>query len=520
MTATAYAILIVDDETVERRGIQNLIQNLQLPFEITLAADGEEAFTLLKGGLMADVVITDIRMPFMDGLMLARKTHDLLPQTQIIIYSAYDEFEYARQAISAGVSEYLLKPIDITIFQQLMLRVLKRCEENRYHIEQETKLERVYARSLSDTREKLLRRLLDEIVTTEETKMLWDGKTQLVLLYTRKNFFDRNTAFNLPSLPEVSGYKPSPFCAEVLVLSERSQILFLHDFSSSYTDTALEMLAQQWLTDLTKAANCPCLVLLSTPFDHVMECSKAFIHIDDVLDHLAFFEESCVIWADRETLSQTGISTLTFRLVDEISVALERNDLLQVDDKLDQLFAIIDRANFLSFAHIRRICASLCRMAALKMTLMYADALPVTLEKIYACRDINQMYPVVKKWLEQIPAERKMDTFKAERPLVREVKRIIHAEYMHDIGLEAIAEKLDRTPGYVSSLFRIETGEPLLKYLTRYRMQVATELLLNTNKKSAEIAGLVGYVTPTYFGQVFRNIYGMSPGAYREKNKS
>lgn len=518
MTETIYSILIVDDETVERRGIQKLIQNLRLPFEIALAADGEEAFALLMGGLMADVIITDIRMPFMDGLMLARKAHDLLPQTQIIIYSAYDEFEYARQAISAGVSEYLLKPIDTAIFQQLMLRVLKRCEENRYHIEQKEKLEKAYARSLSDTREKLLLRLLEGSASAEETKMLWDGKTQLVLLYTRNNFFDRNTAFHLPSLPKSSD-KTSLVCADALVLSERSQILFLYDFSSSYTADALEMLAQQWLTDLAKAANCPCLVLLGTPFDNVMECSKAFIHIDDVLDHLAFFEENCVISADRENLSQTGISTLTFRLVDEISVALERYDLLLVNDKLDQLFAIIDRASFLSFTHIRRICASLCRMAALKMPPMYADVLPSTLERIYACRDINQMYPVVKKWLEYIPAERKMDTSKAERPLVREVKRIIHAEYMHDISLEAIAEKLDRTPGYVSSLFRIETGEPLLKYLTRYRMQVAADLLLNTNKKSAEIAGLVGYVTPTYFGQVFRNIYGMSPVAYREKNK-
>src|SRR5699024_10871916 len=116
-----YKILIVDDESSEREGISFLIKKYEFPLKIVEASNGQEALDYVKEHHV-DILFTDIKMPYMDGLELARNVYELYPDMSIIIFSAHDEFDYAKDAIEVRAVDYLLKPIDLDEFRKLMMK--------------------------------------------------------------------------------------------------------------------------------------------------------------------------------------------------------------------------------------------------------------------------------------------------------------------------------------------------------------------------------------------------------------
>lgn len=116
-------ILIADDEAMERQGLKTLIERRNPPVEILLACDGEEALAILRSQKI-DVLLTDVKMPKMNGLELCRQARQLDEEMFIIVQSAYDDFEYMQQAIRAQVNDYILKPVVISEFDALISRAL------------------------------------------------------------------------------------------------------------------------------------------------------------------------------------------------------------------------------------------------------------------------------------------------------------------------------------------------------------------------------------------------------------
>ncbi len=133
--------LIVDDEGIERRGVTMLIRKLGLPFETDEASNGEIALGKLKSGAF-DVLLTDIKMPFMDGLTLAHEARMLYPELPIVVFTAYADFAKAQRAIRENVCSYLLKPVIVLEFKSVMEQVAAKIENRRVRTTQQTKLER------------------------------------------------------------------------------------------------------------------------------------------------------------------------------------------------------------------------------------------------------------------------------------------------------------------------------------------------------------------------------------------
>ena len=120
--------LIVDDEGIERRGIAMLIERLMLPYQTRDASNGEAALEILRRERF-DVLLTDIRMPFMDGLSLAHEARRLYPELYIIIFSAYADFTNAQRAMQENVTRYLLKPVNVLEFKAVMTEVAEKIEK-------------------------------------------------------------------------------------------------------------------------------------------------------------------------------------------------------------------------------------------------------------------------------------------------------------------------------------------------------------------------------------------------------
>lgn len=138
-----YKALIVDDEKIEREGIIFLIETLGLALETAAAENGVKAMEYLQNHEV-DILFTDIRMPFMDGLALAAKAKSLNPKLKVIIVSAFGDFEYAKQAIQIHVVHYLLKPVEVAEFLEVVAQVIQLCDEDRVQREKMLKLQQVY----------------------------------------------------------------------------------------------------------------------------------------------------------------------------------------------------------------------------------------------------------------------------------------------------------------------------------------------------------------------------------------
>lgn len=123
-----HTILLVDDQVIETRTIRKIIENKKLPLLVSIANNGQEALELVQSASF-DILFTDIKMPRMDGLTLARHTKKLNPFVQLIIYSAFGEFEFAKEAIDLGAIHYLLKPLDIDEFLNVMEKTIELCEQ-------------------------------------------------------------------------------------------------------------------------------------------------------------------------------------------------------------------------------------------------------------------------------------------------------------------------------------------------------------------------------------------------------
>ena len=125
-----YRILIVDDEKIERTGLRLLLGKMDQKFEITEAVNGKEALEWLSCN-RADILVTDIRMPFVDGLELVEQAARLYPDMKAMVFSGYGEFEYARRAMRFGVEEYILKPVNPTEFQNAIKKIIRVLEESK-----------------------------------------------------------------------------------------------------------------------------------------------------------------------------------------------------------------------------------------------------------------------------------------------------------------------------------------------------------------------------------------------------
>ena len=156
-----YRVLIVDDELAERDGIEFLIREHALPFVVQKACNGQEAFELLEKQPV-DVIITDIKMPYMNGLELSEKAKLLYPNIVILISSAYDDFEYMHKAIKVKVEDYILKPVIVSNFIKSMTNVLSMLNDQMLKQEKHREIRENYNDATFFKKEKLLWQLLDE----------------------------------------------------------------------------------------------------------------------------------------------------------------------------------------------------------------------------------------------------------------------------------------------------------------------------------------------------------------------
>ncbi len=536
-----FKVFLVEDEIVVREGIRNNINWEQYGFIYAGdASDGELALPLIRS-IQPDLLITDIKMPFMDGLALIELIRKELPKTKIVIISGYDDFSYAQQAIRMGVEQYLLKPIAKEKMVETLIALQKKMEDEHQQQEYLEKFQREAQEYETFSR----RRFFEKIVT--------GGLSVLEISETAKTMdIDINAPFYNIVLFSLSsagynGSAPESYTDALAAVQDNITQFFLSHpelilFRWNVTTYAVLVKGGQGEIDglthdcienirsrfTTAARDVDWYIACGTPVSRLGNIPACFTEASRVLSYRYLSPEDNI-------LSEASISN--FRKRDSLKSDSDSKELCQerirsflssgsveeIDRFLDQLFQnageeAVSEPMFcryltmtIYFAAVEYLDSIGCR--ADDFSPLEIRPKDDTSTKEEACQ--------YARWvLGQAIELRDSESKKQQRDLLTKAMGFIDEHYPDEsISLDRVAREVNISPNYFSAMFSQEVGQTFVEYLTSKRIGEAKRILRQTDKRSSEIAFAVGYKDPHYFSFVFRKVAGCTPSDYRKGSK-
>jgi two-component system, response regulator YesN len=517
--AFMYNILVVDDESIERKGIVFLINENQYPFIINEAENGIEAFEYIVNNDI-DILFTDIKMPGIDGLDLAHRVREIKPDVKIIIYSAYGEFDFAKRAIGLNVMNYILKPINIDEFKNVMQKVIKLCDEDRKRKNEKNTLYDAYKKAIIYEKEKLLFSLLNSNTFEEELEEKFrftdldysNHIIQMVLIDLNSKFFDVKEA---DIEHDLSLLLDRDF--DYLNLNDRQSIIFIKSKKQVITKEELFDIGKRLISCIKDQYNINVSVVFGKSLDSIEKIHLEYELMEEIVEYKFFLDEGAILFTDNEYIAGSFSSESIDKILKNIYQHIEIHDFHSVYISIDLLFNCIKIIEGLSASFVKYIFTGIVTELYKKVNETDSKKIRLAIEEILKCNNLPQLKEIIDTTVKKIIVVNDAINQESGKGTIDKVLSIIGDEYQNDISLEYLAAKVFLTPTYLSYLFKREVKESLIKYVNRYRLERAKALLGDTNIKIIDISNRVGFASQSYFCTIFKNYYGITPAQYRGK---
>lgn len=526
-----FRVLIVDDEPAIRHRLRNAIEWKKNGFEIAgEASDGEEALALVQD-LKPEVVITDIRMPVINGLELAKRIKKLSPELHIVILSGYSDFEYAQEAIKYGVEEYLLKPVE----ENELEIVLGKIKNN---IEDKMKMTNYLSEANYALREKLItdilyKRVKGDVFEQGKELGLDFNKTYIGLLLVEIDDFDlliinRND-------DEVQEIKILVKSAIEEMIRNHNNWIVLEEGENRYivfsilyytADHSEEMMAaaERIRTYIKKILNSTVTIGLGSPVADPALVFGCFKEAKACLEGKFLLGKNRILTINDIILSNDDNSWNKVFGWDRNNLyeAIENNDQENVHEIIVQLFNLIKNEKLSITVTNSVIVENLVTISRM-------------VKKIEG--DLNQIFGEnfnIELFLKKtLTLEELMDWFmcicikaadyilkvRKNRPkkISERVMEIIDNQFGEDLSLRSLSKIIYMSPVYLGQVFKNETGKSFNDYLTEIRIKNSKKMLIETDLHIYEISEKVGYQAPSNFFAAFKKIEACSPLDYRKR---
>ncbi len=535
-------VFLIEDEFIVREGIKNNIDWERAGYRFCgEAADGELALPLIQNE-KPDIVITDIRMPFMDGLELSRIIRKELPDTKIIILSGHEEFSYAQEAIRIGVTQYLLKPINSAELTDVVKRIGRQIMRER---EDKENYER-YKREMMESGQSFKLKLFNEMVagTLSIYQALEMGRElgiklsamcyQIVLLKYNPDTFDESFSQEMLSLTEqFAGMETNNENIIVFDRAIEGWALLFKGESPEHLDSVRE-------NHLSKVKS-----LL-----HGHPSVRYFGGIGSVVDRLTRLSESFEaaqrafaqrFLLQRNEIVDSGMLVAPTQDADGLRLDMQQlgnldlgkiQDFLRGGECSETMFFVEEfLAGIGSAGNHSLLFHQYIFMDIYVTTMTFLKGIgeenPPLEEPFSAAEQMNKMIhnpEKAKAYLKRILNEalRRRERLQTKRyhRMIEQAKDYIEENYTNEeLSLNDVAEYVNISPSHFSMVFSRETGQSFIRFLTDRRMTRARELLKCSDYRCSEIALNVGYKDPHYFSYLFKKIYNCSPTQYRRSSE-
>lgn len=515
-----YKILIVDDERIERNGIKLLIHKNNLQLDISEAENGRKALEFIQNNPV-DILFTDIMMPFMDGLELSEKAKNIKPDIKIIIFSAFGEFEYAKKAINVKVFNYILKPIIVSEFLDVMKSVIALCEKEDLEKEESERVIELSQKGILYEKKRILLEVINGIEIDEQYEKLQVLNIKfpynyilMVMIDFKYKFYDIYEDFE-SALRNIIDYE-----FEYVNLNEHQSIIFINGTEKLQESHELKIFGQMLLEGIAKTYNMAVCVVIGNLIRGIGEISTEYNNIEQTLDNKFFFNENVVLFVNENDNITNLFNESIDQLINDIVKSIKADDYINAEKSINLFFNSLKEKGNLSPTYVKYLCVLLIKALFEKEGNHKLDEFRNIVEKSFQSYDLDKLKDAVFHSITVLKNANKMNSEESNRKVIVEVLSIIEKNFMNDISVEWIAEKVYLTPNYLSYLFKKETGQSLIKYLTSYRLKKAKEFLTHTNMKIGDVCTKTGYTNTSYFSLIFKSYFGLTPAAYREKEWS
>ena len=538
-------IFLAEDEVIVRETIKRMIPWESLGFELVgEAADGEMALPLLIRQ-QPDLLITDIKMPFMDGLTLARLAKKEVPGLKVVILSGYDDFNYAKQAINIGVEDYLLKPITKNALIERLTEIRSRYEDEKTQREYYEKFHReiqAYEKNSSrDFFEALVSGSLDMIELYKKAEKLGldiVAESYNILIFTmncNEDFSGRregDSSWEAESLdmlekffaghPFAMLFRSNVFSYGVLIKGEKDSV-------KENTRICVEEIRKifdrkednkEWFVAVGESVE-----RLSQIQKSYHSASRAFsqryLYDGKVLcyEEMLAMEKKDVTNDDSEYLQKVDVNALNPTILQKFL----SNGLLEETENFvqDYFYAIgqepMESVVFRSYVILNvrfSVLSFLKELGCDTKTLEPEDTEEILAE---SGRNMESTIAYAEKLISQAIQLRDRNSGNKNRSILKVAVDFIDQHYMEeDMSLNKAANAANVSANHFSALFSQNMGQTFIEYLTSLRMDKAKEYLRCTGMRSSEIAGEVGYKDAHYFSYLFKKTQGMTPSDYRK----
>lgn len=537
-------VFLVEDEMVIRRGIKNSIDWEKEGYIFCgEASDGELAYPMIIKE-KPDILITDIRMPFMDGLELCKLVKKELPNIKILILSGYDEFDYAKEAIRLGVTEYLLKPIS----SGKLLEALNGVSESIRREKEDKDLVRKYMEEMRENTEHEKQKFFEQMIagnlsmadaleTGKKYEMNLSAGMYNLLLFR----------FTLGEENRKSGELLGEAEYAIEKLTERLEYVF--EFRRGVEGWAFLLMAdnEEQMSERVKELSKDLEEIMKNystiayfggigqPVARLRELEESFREAERALaarftmelNRIISVEDIRMAW-NVDTLDDIEITS--FGEIEKTRTMLEKFLNNGAEDEIDEfvdvyinelpeenLKSVLMRQYIIMDAYI--VMMSFCEKIEGIEGEMQAQSEELK-NSMKTSQTLEEIKNYIRMLLKKIIGVR--DTISGRRysDIIEIAKDQIRKTYMSDeISLNTIAAEVGMSPSYFSSIFSKEMGKTFVEYLTEIRMDRAKELLMCSSMKISEIGYEVGYKDPHYFSYIFKKTQNCTLKEFRARGK-
>lgn len=527
-----YKLIVVDDEDFIREGIAKGIEWSKWGFEVAgTAMNGKEAIELVEK-YKPDVVLTDIRMPIMDGIQLINYLDETNNKADIVIVSGYSDIEYYRKALEYHVFEYILKPTKISDFEVAFRKLKVKYDDKMLKHRKFLEMQELLNESIPYMKQNFLSNLVNGFYNKEEVeqKLFFFGfelETKGIFVCKISVEIEENDATNNLFIQEkkftINNYIKNNFNKEIenvikgtFFINVNQEVIGICNCDNL---DRLISLFKKIILKLEERKNIYLLLGISNKCNDITEIQEYTEQARLALYQLVFFEENNVHAYNEINNTEHNC------FLNELNEDKVINELLTQDGKneikeIERFFKCFKNTIVINYDYIDCICNKLY-FDIVKYGLRFHINLNNEinndfLSSISKIKRLNtkkdflyQNIFHIKKIINQNKSNKQVLIIKIEKFIADNIEN-------NELSLTLISDFIQKNPAYISVIYKNETGNNISDYIVNLRIDKAKELLKSTNLKNYEIGKRVGYNGSSYFTKIFKKIVGVSPSTYKK----
>lgn len=529
-----YRAIIVDDEELVCKGLRKYFDWSQYNIQILSDfPDGLKAYQFVRENPI-DLLITDVRMPHMDGITLARNVRELYPDAKIIFVSGYDDVTYLKNALKVDAIDYILKSIDLDELKETVSRVVKIMDAENARKKELAEMEELLNQSFPLLQERLLMTLIrDDIEDNTDIKEhmeflnipLDDEKSYCVLVLQLQRYYskyngmtERERQFVSLKIQEECKKIGMKYGETVCFKSRTSEYVMIISLDEEDYEDKLLQVSEELQAFIREYMDGSVYIGISSMFTGLKNIKTAYENAVNAISNRYLLDDKLQISMDKY-VTDSEMKDFREKARKSLQECLSQGDAEKVTEVLNGLFAKIGEAfdnneqqNLMIYLLL--LPTQIINDLKINAKNAYSNHRAI-LEQFLCCKDFHEQRVLIQSLYRQVAAMMQSLSKPHSHAIVEQVRKKIEERYKEQISITTLAEEVYLTPTYLCVLFKQTTGATINEYLTMTRLEKAKQLLADPCIKLYDVCYEVGYLSPSYFSRLFKKYVGISPSEYR-----